>query len=205
MSDDLRDKGPEELVDGAKAGSSAAFSELVRRYEGPLFNFLLQRSPGAGEAEDLCQETFLRAWQKIDLYRPEWRFSTWLFTLARRLAASRTRSAPPPAAGDEAIERAAAIAHDPSLPIVAREERENLWSLAARVLSAEQRSALWLRYAEDLPVDEIARILGRPRVTVRVILFRARATLGRHLEPEPIARDQDSRGRRSSAVSGPAA
>ena len=66
------------------------------------------------------------------------------------------------------------------------ELRRGLWDLAARVLSEEQRDALWLRYAEDLPPLEIARVLDRRPSTVRVLLFRARARLAEHL-PAPDA------------------
>ena len=75
------------------------------------------------------------------------------------------------------------------------DEGRQLWALADRCLSEDQRSALWLRYAEDLGYGEIGKILGRPAVTVRVLLFRAREILGRQLAsgdlenpPEPGSR-----------------
>jgi RNA polymerase sigma-70 factor (ECF subfamily) len=72
---------------------------------------------------------------------------------------------------------------DPGGELARTEERSTLWSIADRVLESEPRSALWLRYAEDLSVPEIAKVMGRSSVSVRVMLFRARAKLGRHLEP----------------------
>lgn len=189
-----RDTSSEELAEQARAGSKPAFAELVARYEAPLFNFLLMRVRSAEDAEELTQDAFLRAWRKIDLYRSEWKFSTWLFTLARHLAASRQRSAPPPSAGEEAAEPSC-LRPDPSGALADTEERANLWSLAERVLTPDQRSALWLRYAEDRTVPEIARILGRNGAAVRVLLFRARASLGRHLDPAAMApaRSPDTR------------
>ena len=73
-------------------GRTASFEELVRRLEGPLFGFLVVRVGNAAEAEELCQEAFLRAWTKIELYNERWRFSTWLFTVAKRIAVSRART-----------------------------------------------------------------------------------------------------------------
>ena len=70
---------------------------------------------------------------------------------------------------------------EPSALVELREESDNVWLLAGRVLSVEQRSALWLRYAEDLSIEEVARILDKRRVTVRVLLFRAREALAGHL------------------------
>ncbi len=176
------DESSEVLAAQARAGSKPAFAELVARYEAPLFNFLLMRVRTAEDAEELTQDAFLRAWRKLDLYRSEWKFSTWLFTLARHLAASRQRAAPPATVGDEAAE-AMCLRPDPSGALADTEERANLWSLAERVLTPDQRSALWLRYAEDRTVTEIAQILGRNGTAVRVLLFRARASLGRHLDP----------------------
>lgn len=180
-----RERSAEELACSAQAGSLASFEELVARFQRPLFRFLLLRAPSLEDAEELTQDSFVRAWQRIGLYDPRHRFSTWLFTLARRLAASRARRARSGATDERASELVCAV--DPPALLAAREERLNLWSLARRLLGVEQCSALWLRYAEDLAVPEIARILGRRPVTVRVQLFRARARLARHLDPQAVA------------------
>ncbi len=171
---------PEELALAAAEGDAASFEDLVARFDGPLFHFLFVRVGNADEAEELVQEAFLKAWRNLERYDPRWRFSTWLYTLAKRLAISRQRAARPVGEGADALARVP-VEDDPHLVASGREERENLWALAARTLTVEQRSALWLRYAEDLGIDEIARILGRRRVTVRVVLFRARQELARHL------------------------
>ena len=68
-------------------------------------------------------------------------------------------------------------ASDPAGEVDRRDEGFHAWALAARILRRDERSALWLRYAEDLAPVEIARILGRPGVSVRVLLFRAREKL----------------------------
>lgn len=186
----------ESLVRRAQAGSAAAFGDLVARYESPLYNFLLRRTASAEDAEDVAQEAFVRAWQKIDSFDPRWRFSTWLFTLARRLAATRGRSAGSSieaASGREDLDRVAVQA-DPGGDLARSEERSTLWSIADRILESEARSALWLRYAEDLTVAEIGKVLGRSSVSVRVMLFRARAKLGRHLEPRGAAAQAVARG-----------
>lgn len=164
----------EELAVRAQGGSEAAFAELVDRFEARLYNFLLRRS---AEAEDLTQEAFVRAWQRIGTYKPRWRFSTWLFTIGSRLAASHARKRPMPGpitrepslriAGDGAMERA--------------ESGGRVWALVAEVLSAEQQSAVWLRYVEGMAVKDIATVLGRTQVSVRVMLFRARGVLAERL------------------------
>lgn len=170
----------EDLVRRAQAGSAAAFGELVARYESTLFNFLLRRTSSVEDAEEIAQDAFVRAWQKISSYDSRWSFSTWLFTLARRLAATRGRSARPIPNGHEALD-AVSVQADPGGALTDTEERASLWSIADRVLEKDQCSALWLRYAEDLSAAEIAEVLGRSTVSVRVMLFRARARLAQYL------------------------
>ena len=172
----------DDLVRRAQDGSPAAFEALVARYGSPLYNFLLRRAASAEDAEEIAQDAFVRAWQRLSSYDPRWSFSTWLFTLARRIAATRGRSREPRGEGHDALAQASVHA-DPSSALSATEERANLWSVADRVLDVDQRSALWLRYAEDLPVADIAEVLGRSAVSVRVMLFRARARLAPHLAP----------------------
>jgi RNA polymerase sigma-70 factor (ECF subfamily) len=170
----------EDLAIDAQGGCAAAFTDLVERFESPLFNFLRLRAYSIEDAEELTQETFLRAWQQLRRYSARWRFSTWLFTLGKRLTASRYRKLRRDIPGSEPPE-SADLASEPSQLACEREERANLWDLASRVLSVEQRSAIWLRYAEGLSVREIGEVLARREPTVRVILFRARERLAKGL------------------------
>jgi len=173
----------EDLVRAAQGGSREAFGHLVERFGGPLYNFLRLRATTSEDAEELAQESFLRAWSKLGSYRSTWKFSTWLFTVARRLAVSHYRATHRRPANVPLVEDRGSTASDPSLTLSRREERGRIWAIAERELSAAQCSALWLRYAEDFSIAEIARILDRSPTTVRVLLFRARERLGRHLEP----------------------
>jgi len=173
----------EQLAHAAQAGSTDAFAGLVQRFERSLFNFLNMRVGNPDDAEELTQETFLRAWQRIDRYDSRWMFSTWLFTLGKRLAASRFRKLSVRTASDDTLPEICS-GEDPHGAAARSEQRINLWALASRVLSADQRSALWLRYAEELSMQEIARILAKRETTVRVLLFRAREKLAPCLAPE---------------------
>lgn len=174
---------PEELAVRAQDGSFVCFSELVTRFEIRLFNFLLRRVGTSADAEDLTQETFIRAWKNIHRYTPRWRFSTWLFTIGSRLASSHMRSAARTRAG-VLYEVEARRTPDPSGAMHRAEQRTRLWALAQRTLSADQHTALWLRYVDGLSIQEIAYILGKSQVGIRVSLFRAREALARHLQAE---------------------
>jgi len=184
-----RDVGDEELACRAQAGSSACFEELVRRLEGRLLRFLRQRTRTLQDAEDLLQETFLRGYQRLASYDSSWKITTWLFTIASRLAISQARKRRP-----AALTQAASLPSDGESPLaqlVRREQKEDLWATARAVLSENQHTALWLRYAEAMPVKEIARVMGKTKTHVKVLLYRARSALGRRLQeadPAPVGR-----------------
>ncbi|HUU36588.1 MAG TPA: sigma-70 family RNA polymerase sigma factor [Candidatus Desulfaltia sp.] len=179
----------EELAAQTAAGSRAAFEVLVSRYSPRLFNFLRSRSESDEDIEDLMQETFLRAFRHIDRYDPTWRFSTWLYTTAVRLAISRHRA-----------NKTRLLPLDPELPehpspgpqerLIQKEEaqaRKNIWNLA-RTLKPGEYQALWLRYAEGLPVKDIARAMNKTQIGVRTLLYRSRLKLGQKLRsPSPSA------------------
>jgi len=180
----------EELARRARAGSKEAFGALVERHEASLLRFLRPFAPSAEDCEELAQEAFVRAWRKLEHYDPAQRFSAWFFTLARNLAISRLRVRRPDVQGAHGVQGEAALAAvavecDPAVQAARREAGESLWALADRVLTAEQRQALWLRYAEDLSAEEIGAVLDKRAVAVRVLLFRARENLQQHLETRP--------------------
>lgn len=173
---------PDETIDidQARRGCREAFHRLVVRYHARVYQFLLRRTSSAPDAEDATQETFLRAWTAIARFDParSAAFTTWLLTLAERSAASLARSR---AAERRAIEKSDRRALTPP----ARTEAEGpfgLWADVDRHLRPDARSMLWLRYAEDLTPSQIALVLERSEISVRVTLFRARRTLARVIE-----------------------
>ena len=175
------------LVERAQAGSVTCFAEIVRRFESRLFNFLLRRTGSAADAEDLTQETFVRAYERIDRYDPRWQISTWLFVIARRGAVTHLRKR----RRDHAARRSRRLvtARDHGDPGTSADDRESgrlLWEIADRVLGNTQRTALWLRYAEDLSIGQIAAVLGKTPIAVRVALCRARRTLAAYDEGSDV-------------------
>jgi RNA polymerase sigma-70 factor (ECF subfamily) len=172
------------LVDRAQGGSLEAFEALLERYQGRLYNFLLRRTRSQDDAEEITQEAFVRAWQCIGRYDDRYEFSTWLFTIGLRAAINLRRRRRRERDGTGRV--AAAIPRPIETPDGAahraarRDQVRLLWETADRVLSESQRTALWLRYAEDLSISQIARVVGRSPVVVRVTLFRARRALAAH-------------------------
>ena len=172
----LRALSAEELACRAQQGCEPYFAELAERYGVRLFHFLHHKTGNVQDAEDLVQDTFVKAYQNIHRYRCSWKFSTWLFTIARRLASSHYRS----------LRRSQTVADvesgspEPGEIVTQEEARQNLWAMA-RGLSSNQYQALWLKYAEDMSIKEIALVMRKSQVNVKVILYRARVNLAERL------------------------
>jgi len=79
---DLKTVSDQEVVAAARAGQEAAFRELVRRYERPVFSLLYRMVRNRELAEDLSQETFIKVLNALASYRPEYKFSSWVFKIA---------------------------------------------------------------------------------------------------------------------------
>jgi len=180
----------EELAQRAQQGCAASFEELARRYQIPLLAFLRQRTD-AVEAEDLVQDTLVRAYRNLHRYCSKYRFVTWLFTIARRLSINRSRQKRP-AADSEAL-RSAESSKPQAAELVAEEDsRRHLWATASAVLSERQMTAMWLFYVEEMSVGGIAEVLGRSRAAVKTMLHRARRKLMPYLRPlAPHARAKE--------------
>jgi RNA polymerase sigma-70 factor (ECF subfamily) len=160
-----------QLIVAAQAGSVSAFSDLVRSYRERLLRFLLTRSMNFADAEDALQDTLISAFRYIGSYDPRWRFSTWLYRIAIRNAAkARTSDVVP--FSDVCDEDS-----DPLLQCIADAETENLWVSARRLLNDEVFAAMWLRYAEDMSVNDIASALDRSASWTKVNLMRGRRVL----------------------------
>ena len=185
MIDDASESRPldelenEALALRAQRGSLASFDMLVQRFEGRLYNFILRRVRHTEDAEDLTQETFVRAWKHLQRYKPTYKFSTWIFTIASRVAINHMRSAHRRRTAPVEVEPT--HSERPEQGLDDAEMRQTVWDVVDAELTDLQRSALWLRYAEDLSMRDIASILGKSSVGVRAILFRARTTLASHL------------------------
>jgi RNA polymerase sigma-70 factor, ECF subfamily len=186
----LTSQTDEALAKRAQSGSLPCFVELLSRFEDRVFNFALRRVNSAADAEDVTQDTFLRAWQNIRQYQSKYRFSTWLFTIASRLAADHHRSKRPKVRNAAPLKEGDATDEgDPATVIADRENGSPLWALAANILNHEQHAAMWLRYAEDLSIKEIACVMNRTQIGVRVMLHRSRQILAKHLEQDSSIED----------------
>ena len=173
----------EELARQTQAGSFDAFEQLVYRYEDRVHAFVSQFCRNRADARELTQDTFVTAFQKMEQFDARRRFAAWVFTIARRKCIDRHRTAAPVADDLASDQPEPSDDPDPAEALARREDGQNLWRLARERLGENQFQALWLHYAEDLDVAQIAHVLRKTRVHVKVMLFRARQLLGRELNP----------------------
>jgi RNA polymerase sigma-70 factor (ECF subfamily) len=177
-----RGDSPELLV-RLRAGEARAFEQLVVTYQHRVFGVALRMLGNRAEAEEIAQETFLRAYRAVRDFRGDARLSTWLYAIASRLCLNRLASAARRFARHGGAELAAVPdgAADPALELE-RGEMEAALHRAIAELPDDRRMVVILRDVEGLSYEEIATALELEPGTVRSRLHRARMDLKAKLE-----------------------
>ncbi|HVK01627.1 MAG TPA: sigma-70 family RNA polymerase sigma factor [Gemmatimonadales bacterium] len=179
----------QEVVLLARSGREAAYRELIRRYERPVFALLFRMVRDRELAEDLSQETFIKALNAIESYRPEFKFSSWIFKIANNAAIDHLRrreldtlslDGSPHAETPEAMQATAlqiGARQESPLDTVEAKELGSEIEAAIGLLRPEYRSCILLRHVEGRAYEEIAEILDLPLGTVKTYIHRARNEL----------------------------
>jgi RNA polymerase sigma-70 factor (ECF subfamily) len=173
------------LAESARDGSAAAFRELVRRFERPVYTLVLRMVRDPGTAEELAQDVFVKAYRRLDTYDPERRFASWLFKIAHNTTIDHLRRSAPDlvsleAGGEEGGGLAAVLVNPAGESPEAIAERGDLARDLERAISAlrpEYRTAVVMRYQEGLSYEEISAAMGLPLGTIKTHLHRARKEL----------------------------
>lgn len=187
MSDNSTDI---QLVERAQAGDQRAFELLVRKYQYKIIQ-LVSRLVGEGEAPDVAQETFIRAWRALPGFRGQSAFYTWLYRIgintAKNYLVSRSRR---PADQDIDMADAELFGHTEHLSDIDTPEAELLTDEIKQTvtevitgLPPDLRQAITLRELEGLSYEEIAEVMDCPIGTVRSRIFRAREAIDAALKP----------------------
>lgn len=180
-----------ELVDAARARDEAAVRELIRRLNPRLFRVARGIAASDAEAEEIVQEAYLAAFTRLDTFRGQARFSTWITRICLNTARMRGRGARPHEEYDTVTE--ADGSNDTVLPFpgsgagqpdaaLGRRQVRVLLERAVAELPPELRLVFLLREAEGMGTLEIARDLSLNPLTVKTRLFRARQRLRRAIE-----------------------
>lgn len=177
------------LAAKASGGQEKAFRELMTRYEKPVFSLVYRMVRDRGLAEDLAQETFIRAFTNIRSYNPSYKFSSWIFKIAHNLTIDHLRKkqietvsihgAPDAITEEEQARTSLELEDTGELPDAYVENLE-LGSQIERAvgqLRPEYRTATLLRHVEGYSYQEIAKIMDLPLGTVKTYIHRARLEL----------------------------
>ena len=175
----------DELIAAAQRGEQSAFAEIVRRYQRAVYRVAYALTRNAADADDLAQETFVRAWGAIGRFERGQPLYPWLARIATNQAYSlfRTRKRRPETPIEPLLEAGMqwGVDDDPAGHAQERERDARLRACFAQ-LAPEHQAVLALRAVQDLSYDEIARTLGVPIGTVMSRLSRARAELKRRMQ-----------------------
>jgi RNA polymerase sigma-70 factor, ECF subfamily len=168
------DPAEAELVRRAQDGHSSAFDELVRKYSGRILNFIHQMTRQRQDAEDLAQQTFIKAYRNLDRFDRQRPLGVWLFTIARRTALNHFRGAKK---WTELPEELPSRQDSPARQAEISDRVSNLWERARRILPERQYEILWLKAVEELSIEQIAEVTGLTETHVKVLIHRARQQL----------------------------
>ena len=189
---DLSDASDQEVVTWAREGDENAYREMERRYGPPVFDLIYQMVGQREQAEDLTQETFVKAFRALDRHGPERKPSAWILRIANNTAIDYVRRKRPdstrshltmtPGQIDRRAMRMPTLSDTPTTNTDARQFAAAL-EHALRRLRPEYRRCFTLRHIERRSCREIAKILGLPLGTVKSHLHRANQQLKRMLQP----------------------
>ena len=185
-----------DLVAWSKAGNLEAFGELVRRYQKPVFRIVLRMVRSPDDADDLTQDTFVRAHRGLKTFKDEYDFHPWLYRIAVNQAINFLNKRKRQAAADldEVPEGDIRAGPEPESPLQSASRQELLTRLEVALdkLPEEQRTVFLLRVQEGLSYEEIADTMDTPKGTVMSRLARARMALRKYLGV-PADREDDLR------------
>lgn len=178
----------EQLVERARGGDDAAFRSIFDRYADPVFNFIYRMTGRRDLAEDLAQETFVRAYRKLPQLRlrADVKLSTWLFAIAKNVARESLRSSSRDrysvALADPSVGGLRDTEPQPDDRLLGRELDLAIQD-ALQTLDADKRMVFTLRVMQQRSYEEIAAITGFSLPKVKADIFRARAEMKRLLRP----------------------
>ncbi len=161
-----------QLVKHALQGDKNAFATLVRKYEKPIYNFAYRMIGDAEEAKDTTQEVFIKVWSSLKSFKPEYKFSSWLYAIATNNCIDRLKKRKPPQPLDHELESTEHIEKNFEQKEVQQEVQSALLNLQPKY-----RAVLILKYLKDFSIAEIGKTMNLPVNTVKVRLHRGRKLL----------------------------
>ncbi|MCK6620088.1 MAG: sigma-70 family RNA polymerase sigma factor [Calditrichaceae bacterium] len=189
MSVEERRIEDQKLITLARGGDQKAFEALLKKYRNLVYHVMFKMVRNPQEAEDLCQEAFIKAFGALSSFNEEFAFSTWLMKIATnncidylRKRKLRTYSIDEPLQYKDEQVQVELPDHDPTPDKqLLNEERRKLINDAIQSLPPRYRHVIILRHQEEKSYEDIAEILKLPLGTVKARIFRAREMLNKKI------------------------
>ena len=182
------------LVELVLADDQDAFTVLVERYKDAVQNLAYRMLSNAAEAEDVTQETFVRAYTQLATYKPAHKFSTWLLSIASHLAIDqlrRRRFLALPLEDVPFLDWIADVGTSPEQSALEGEQQDEVQTYLQR-LPGKYRAVIVLRYWYDFSYEEIARTLDLTPALVKARLHRARELLARYMKQNSVNEEEQT-------------
>ncbi|HOD11677.1 MAG TPA: RNA polymerase sigma factor [Candidatus Omnitrophota bacterium] len=178
----------EDLILAYQDGDKEALEVIFHRYKKPIFNYALRILSDRAEAEDIVSDIFITLFVKKDSYKPQAKFSTWLYTVARHMCFTRLRQKRRFFAFWVKDKKEDEY-HQMDIPdislnpekVTAEEELSSAVQKALNKLPALQKEVIVLREYQNLSYQEISLVLDCSLEKVKILIFRARENLKKHL------------------------
>ena len=183
-----------KLIEKAAAGDKSAATKLIKGHQGSLYAYILRMSGSPEMAEDIVQDAFVRVLMHLDRFDPRFRFSTWLFTIAKRLYLNANQKLKPHY-DSEIVGGWDGNAQAPSAPTIRDEVETNVRGciqIALDALSNEQREVILLFHQQSWSISSIAKHLAMPEGTVKSHLHRGRQRMRRAINEDKTQKNRVS-------------
>lgn len=167
-----------EWVRQAKNGDRQAWDCIVEAFHQRIYHYLVSFMANPHDAQDVTQDTFVKVYRKLHQHREGSSFTSWIFTVARRTALNHFRDRK---TGEEIPEDLSISTDSPSERAALSDDARHLWTFV-QDLKPNARQALWLRYGEGLSIQEIADVMGKTSLYIRVLVHRAKQDLTKKME-----------------------
>lgn len=165
-----------KLIRRAKRGDGRAMEEIIRHHQASLYAFMLRMTGRPDVAEDVVQEAFVRVLKNLDRFDSRFRFSTWVFTIAKRLYMNQLQKHAP-AFESDVVDAWQGKGSAPERNLMEAETRDNARQAiehAMGSLNEQQREIVILFHRQNWPISSIAEHLDMPEGTIKSHLHRAR-------------------------------
>ena len=188
----VKENGDEMLVKQIKAGNELAFEAMVIKYQPKLLSSMISYTKSFDQAEEICQKTFVRVWQKIDSFRGDSALFTWIYRIGINLAKNEFASSYSKSSKKtdslDLSEHEISSHVSPEIDLIGKESEKTVFNFI-ETLELDLKTAFTLRELDGKSYEDIAIIMECPIGTVRSRIFRARQLILEFMTQERILND----------------